>query len=253
MTGTHEIVALASSLIERPSVTPDDAGCQALMREELSRQGFTLTDLPSGEVSNLWAVHGSGEPMLILAGHTDVVPTGSVAAWRFDPFTPTVDDGCLYGRGAADMKGSLAAMLLATRRFLAGHPAHNGTIAYLITSDEEGPAVDGTVKVVEWLAQQSIKPQYCLVGRAVLHRVGGRHDPYRPSRLAERQTDRARGAGARGLPGSGLQSHPHRARRPARSHRNRLGRRQRRISAHQLSDIQYRQRYGCDQRDPRGS
>ena len=164
MTHTHEIVALASKLIERPSVTPDDAGCQALMREELTRQGFTVTDLPFGAVSNFWALHGSGEPMLILAGHTDVVPTGPAAAWRFDPFTPTVADGCLYGRGAADMKGSLAAMLLATRRFLAEHPDHTGSIAYLITSDEEGPAVDGTVKVVEWLAQQNIRPSYCMVG-----------------------------------------------------------------------------------------
>ncbi len=160
----HEIVRLASSLIERPSVTPDDAGCQTLISEELVRQGFTLTDLPSGDVSNLWAVHGDGEPTLLLAGHTDVVPAGPVDAWRFDPFTPTLADGHLYGRGAADMKGSLAAMLLATRRFLTEHPDHAGTIAYLITSDEEGPAVDGTVRVVEWLSRQEIRPRYCVVG-----------------------------------------------------------------------------------------
>jgi succinyl-diaminopimelate desuccinylase len=122
------------------------------------------TDLPSADVRNLWAVHGDGEPMVVFAGHTDVVPTGPVEAWRFDPFEPTVADGCLYGRGAADMKGSLAAMLVATGRFLAEHPDHAGSIAYLITSDEEGPAIDGTVKVVDWLADQGVRPHYCVVG-----------------------------------------------------------------------------------------
>ena len=164
MDGKHEIVELASRLIERASVTPDDAGCQGLIGEALERQGFTLTHLPSADVSNLWAVHGDGEPMVVFAGHTDVVPTGPVTAWRFDPFTPTIADGCLYGRGAADMKGSLAAMLVATGRFIDQYPEHEGSIAYLITSDEEGPAVDGTVKVVEWLADQGIRPRYCVVG-----------------------------------------------------------------------------------------
>jgi succinyl-diaminopimelate desuccinylase len=160
----NEIVELASRLIARVSITPDDAGCQALISEELTAQGFTLTELPCGDVNNLWAVRGQGAPMLVLAGHTDVVPTGPENAWRFPPFRPTLADGCLYGRGSADMKGSLAAMLISTRRFLAEHPDHGGSIAYLITSDEEGPAVHGTVKVVDWLADQDIRPDYCVVG-----------------------------------------------------------------------------------------
>ncbi len=158
------IVDLTARLIERPSVTPDDAGCQALIGELLEAQGFTLTQLPSADVSNLWAVRGQGAPMLVLAGHTDVVPSGPAESWRFDPFTPTIDDGCLYGRGAADMKGSLAAMLAATERFVEANPKHIGSIAYLITSDEEGDATDGTVKVVDWLEAQGIRPEYCIVG-----------------------------------------------------------------------------------------
>lgn len=160
----NPIVELASQLIERPSITPQDAGCQALIGERLEAQGFTLTQLPSADVTNLWAVRGTGAPMLVLAGHTDVVPTGPVSDWRYDPFTPTVADGCLYGRGSADMKGSLAAMLTATERFTSAHPQHSGTIAYLITSDEEGDAEHGTVKVVDWLEAQGIKPDFCIVG-----------------------------------------------------------------------------------------
>lgn len=161
---TEEIVELAASLIERPSVTPDDAGCQALLKARLAEQGFNNHDLPFADVENLWAVHGQGSPMLVFAGHTDVVPTGPTEAWRSDPFTPTIVDGHLYGRGSADMKGSLAAMLVATRRFLEAHPDHPGSIAYLITSDEEGVAVDGTVRVVDWLEAQNLKPEFCLVG-----------------------------------------------------------------------------------------
>jgi succinyl-diaminopimelate desuccinylase len=168
-----EIVELTSRLIERPSVTPDDAGCQELIGEILESQGFRLTRLPSADVSNLWAVRGSGAPTLVLAGHTDVVPTGPREDWRFDPFTPTVADGCLYGRGAADMKGSLAAMLKATERFVARHPDHPGSIAYLITSDEEGDAVDGTVKVVDWLESQDIRPEFCIVGEPSSARAVG--------------------------------------------------------------------------------
>lgn len=159
-----EIVELTSRLIERPSVTPEDAGCQKLLKALLTEQGFTVTDHPSGGVENFWAVHGTGAPMLLFAGHTDVVPAGPAAAWRFDPFTPTVADGRLFGRGSADMKGSVAAMVVATRRFLAEHPEHPGSIAYLITSDEEGVATDGTVKVVDWLEDQKLRPEYCLVG-----------------------------------------------------------------------------------------
>ncbi len=168
-----EIVDLTSKLIARPSITPEDAGCQALIGEILDAQGFTLTHLPSADVTNLWAVRGEGSPMLVLAGHTDVVPTGPTEDWRFDPFTPTVVDGCLYGRGSADMKGSLAAMLTASERFLAAHPDHAGSIAYLITSDEEGDAVHGTAKVVDWLEAQDIRPEYCIVGEPSSARAVG--------------------------------------------------------------------------------
>lgn len=160
----NAIVDLTARLIERPSVTPDDAGCQALMGELLEAQGFQLTQLRCNDVDNLWAVRGTGSPTVVLAGHTDVVPSGPADSWRFDPFTPTVADGCLYGRGAADMKGSLAAMLKATERFIARRPEHAGSIAYLITSDEEGVAVDGTVRVVDWLEAEGIRPEYCIVG-----------------------------------------------------------------------------------------
>jgi succinyl-diaminopimelate desuccinylase len=135
-----------------------------LIGAHLQAQGFQLTHLPSADVSNLWAVRGQESPMLVLAGHTDVVPTGPVDAWRFDPFTATIVDGYLYGRGSADMKGSLAAMLKATERFVAAHPDHSGSIAYLITSDEEGDAVDGTVKVVEHLQRAGEPIDWCLVG-----------------------------------------------------------------------------------------
>jgi len=161
---TEQIVALASRLIEQPSVTPDDAGCQSILSAVLAAQGFTVESLPFGEVHNLWACHGSGAPLLVFAGHTDVVPAGPSAEWQFEPFTPTVDRGKLYGRGSADMKGSLAAMIAATGRYLTANPHHPGTIAFLITSDEEGDAIDGTVRVVDWLARQDINPDFCLVG-----------------------------------------------------------------------------------------
>lgn len=161
---TDGIVALASRLIERKSVSPDDAGCQALLGDALKAQGFELTELRFGAVDNLWATHGSGDPMLVLAGHTDVVPSGPEAAWSNEPFQPTQMGDLLYGRGSADMKGSLAAMVAATASFLARRADHRGTLAYLITSDEEDLAVDGTTRVVDWLAAQQIHPAYCVVG-----------------------------------------------------------------------------------------
>lgn len=170
---TERIAELTGRLIECRSVTPDDAGCQDLLAERLEAQGFTLTWLRAGEVRNLWATRGTGAPMLVFAGHTDVVPTGPVDAWRHDPFLPTVIDGELYGRGSADMKGSLAAMIHATERFLEAHADHPGTVSYLLTSDEEGVAVDGTARVVEWLTGQGIRPDYCVVGEpSSLQRVG---------------------------------------------------------------------------------
>ena len=155
---------LAMDLIARPSVTPDDAGCQQLLAERLSAIGFTIEHLRFGEVDNLWARRGSEGPLLAFAGHTDVVPTGPIEDWQFPPFEPTLHDGFLYGRGSADMKGSLAAMVTACEGFVAAHPDHRGSIAFLITADEEGPAIDGTVKVIEHLQQRGEHIDWCLVG-----------------------------------------------------------------------------------------
>ena len=159
-----ETLELAKQLIARRSVTPEDAGCQALMIERLEAIGFTIERLRFGEVDNFWARRGDAEPLYAFAGHTDVVPTGDEANWKYPPFEPTLDDGMLYGRGAADMKGSLAAMVTACEHFVAAHPDHKGSIGFLITSDEEGPAVDGTVKVVEHLEARGEKMTGCLVG-----------------------------------------------------------------------------------------
>ncbi|MCW8128049.1 succinyl-diaminopimelate desuccinylase [Microbulbifer halophilus] len=159
-------IQLASDLIRRKSVTPDDAGCMPLMLERLEKIGFETTHLRRGDTDNFWAERkGSGEgPLFAFAGHTDVVPTGPEENWRHPPFEPVIEDGILYGRGAADMKGSLAAMVVACEEFVAAHPDHSGRIAFLITSDEEGPAADGTVKVVEWLEERGEKIDCCLVG-----------------------------------------------------------------------------------------
>ncbi|WP_297529060.1 succinyl-diaminopimelate desuccinylase [Thiohalobacter sp.] len=157
-------LALARALIARPSVTPEDAGCQALMAERLAALGFRNEPMPFGGVHNLWSRLGDAGPLLVFAGHTDVVPPGPEAEWRTPPFEPTVIDGMLYGRGAADMKGSLAAMITACERFLERHPQPRGSIAFLITSDEEGPAVDGTVRVVATLQARGERIDWCLVG-----------------------------------------------------------------------------------------
>jgi succinyl-diaminopimelate desuccinylase len=161
---TDETLELAMALIRRPSVTPQDAGCQTLVAARLERLGFTIHRLRFGEVDNLWATHGSGSPLLVFAGHTDVVPPGPRDDWASDPFEPVVRDGRLYGRGAADMKSSVAAFVTAAERYAAARPAHPGTLALLLTSDEEGPAVDGTVKVLEWLERQRVQIDYCVVG-----------------------------------------------------------------------------------------
>ncbi|CAM3877084.1 succinyl-diaminopimelate desuccinylase [Vreelandella rituensis] len=163
--GLSPTLALAFDLMRRPSVTPDDEGCQALMIERLERIGFHVEHLPFGDVDNFWAVRGHHGPVLAFAGHTDVVPSGPHTNWEFPPFTPCIDDqGMLCGRGAADMKGSLAAMLTAVERFVAEHPDHDGRIAFLITSDEEGPAMDGTRAVVEHLRETHERLDYCIVG-----------------------------------------------------------------------------------------
>ena len=155
---------LTIDLIRRQSVTPADAGCQALMMQRLAALGFANEPMRFGDVDNFWSRRGSDGPVFCFAGHTDVVPTGPVDNWRSNPFEPEIRDGRLYGRGAADMKGSLAAMITATERFVAMHPGHHGSIAFLITSDEEGPADDGTVRVVETLEQRGEKIDWCLVG-----------------------------------------------------------------------------------------
>ena len=161
---TTDTLALTAELIRRQSVTPEDAGCQELMARRLSAVGFDCQSLRFGDVDNLWAVRGGHGPMLVFAGHTDVVPTGPADAWRSPPFEPTIDEHLLTGRGAADMKAALASMVVACERFVADHPDHPGRIAFLITSDEEGPAVNGTVKVVEWLVEHGEAIDWCLVG-----------------------------------------------------------------------------------------
>ena len=159
-----ETLALAKLLISKSSVTPDDKGCQALMIDRLNKIGFTVQVLKFGEVDNFWAVRGDSGPVFAFAGHTDVVPAGDESLWKTDPFTPIIKDGMLYGRGAADMKGSLASMVVATEKFIEKNPNHNGMIGFLITSDEEGLAVNGTVKVMEYLKENNQKIDYCLVG-----------------------------------------------------------------------------------------
>jgi succinyl-diaminopimelate desuccinylase len=160
----EKTLALSCALISRPSITPEDAGCQKVMMDRLGAIGFDCTALRFGEVDNFWAERGDSGPILVFAGHTDVVPTGPLEQWRSPPFEPTVVDGVLYGRGAADMKGSLAAMLVACEEFVAAHPDHGGRIGFLITSDEEGDAVDGTVRVVQHLQEQGKPIDWCLVG-----------------------------------------------------------------------------------------
>lgn len=160
-----DTIQLAIDLISRDSVTPEDRGCQQLMAERLRKIGFDIEPMRFGEVDNLWARRGSDGPLFVFAGHTDVVPTGPLDQWQVAPFEPQISaDGMLYGRGAADMKGSLAAMVTACERFIAEHPDHRGSIGFLITSDEEGPAVNGTVKVVEQLQARNEHMDYCLVG-----------------------------------------------------------------------------------------
>jgi succinyl-diaminopimelate desuccinylase len=159
-----DTLELAKALIACPSVTPEDAGCQEFMIEHLQALGFHIERLPFGDVENFWARRGDGAPLFAFAGHTDVVPTGLLDQWHSPPFTPTVRDGLLYGRGAADMKGSLAAMVTACERFIERHPRHKGAIGFLITSDEEGPSVDGTRKVMEYLTAHGTMIDWCLVG-----------------------------------------------------------------------------------------
>ncbi len=162
-----ETLALTQDLVSRNSVTPVDAGCQDAMCRRLAAAGFAIEPLRYGNVDNFWARRTAGDPagpVLCFAGHTDVVPTGPLEEWRTDPFLPTIRDDVLYGRGAADMKSGLAAMITSTEEFVRRHPRHRGSIAYLITSDEEGPSVDGTKRVVETLNARNERIDWCLVG-----------------------------------------------------------------------------------------
>jgi succinyl-diaminopimelate desuccinylase len=159
-----DVVALTEELIRRVSVTPDDAGCQALIAERLTHAGFRCEQIDFGDVKNLWATHGSGSPVLCFLGHTDVVPPGPRVAWASDPFVPEVRDGFLYGRGAADMKSGVAAMVVALEAFVAAHPDHPGTIALLLTSDEEGDAIDGVRRVAEHFRASGQRIDFCITG-----------------------------------------------------------------------------------------
>ncbi|HEU5397839.1 MAG TPA: succinyl-diaminopimelate desuccinylase, partial [Gammaproteobacteria bacterium] len=167
------VLELTKELVARRSLTPDDAGCQILMAERMGKIGFGAEHLRFGDVDNLWARRGKTGPLLVFAGHTDVVPSGPVEQWHSEPFTPTLRDGRLYGRGTADMKGGLAAMLVAVERYLASGAKPKGSIAFLITSDEEGPSVDGTVKVMEVLERRGDKMDWCVLGEpSCLERFG---------------------------------------------------------------------------------
>ncbi|MEN8170162.1 MAG: succinyl-diaminopimelate desuccinylase [Pseudomonadota bacterium] len=197
---------LAQALISRSSITPDDADCQALLCERLSTLGFVCEPLRFGEVDNLWARRGSSGPIFCFAGHTDVVPTGPEEKWQHPPFSATLSDGKIHGRGAADMKGSIAAFVTACERFIANHPEHTGSISLLITSDEEGPAVDGTVKVIDTLEARAEKIDWCLVG-----------EPTSTARVGDVVKNGRRGSLSGYLTVKGIQGHvayPHLARNP---------------------------------------
>ena len=155
---------LTTALIQKPSITPNDAGCMPLLIEQLNRLHFQSEIFESNQVKNLWSRYGNTEPLFVFLGHTDVVPPGPLDAWTTPPFEPTIHENYLYGRGAVDMKGSIAAMVIAVENLLKEHPTFNGSIAFLLTSDEEGPAIDGTRKMVETLVARQEIPTWCLVG-----------------------------------------------------------------------------------------
>jgi len=166
MTNQDPTISLAQELIQRASVTPNDHGCQEILISRLSKIGFECEKLNFADVSNLWAKHGTSSPCLVFVGHTDVVPPGPLDQWQHQPFSATIENNMLYGRGAADMKGSVAAMVVACENFIKEHPQHKGSIAWVITSDEEGPNINGTRKVIEVLQQRGENIDYCLVGES---------------------------------------------------------------------------------------
>ena len=201
-----EVLDLTCALIARRSITPDDAGCQALIAERLQRAGFRCERLRFGEVDNLWASHGSGSPVLALLGHTDVVPPGPREAWASDPFEPQVREGLLYGRGASDMKGSVAAFVVALEGFVREHPGHPGTVALLLTSDEEGDALDGVRRVTGLFRERGQGIDWCVTG-----------EPSSTARLGDLLRVGRRGSLSARLSVRGVQGHvayPHKARNP---------------------------------------
>lgn len=203
-----DVLDLTRQLIARASVTPDDAGCQALIAERLQRAGFRCEHLRFGDVDNLWATHGDAAsgPTLVLLGHTDVVPPGPREAWASDPFVPQVRDGVLYGRGAADMKGSVAAFVVALERFVAAHPGHRGRVALLLTSDEEGDAIDGVRKVADAFRARDERIDWCITG-----------EPSSKSKLGDLLRVGRRGSLSATLTVRGVQGHvayPDKARNP---------------------------------------
>jgi succinyl-diaminopimelate desuccinylase len=200
------VLALSKRLIERRSVTPEDGGCQQILAERLARAGFECEPVVCGEVTNLWARRGLAPPLVCLAGHTDVVPPGPLAEWASDPFVPTLRQGRLYGRGAADMKSSLAAFVVATEMFLQENPRHSGSIAFLLTSDEEGPSIDGTARIVERMKRSGETIDYCIVG-----------EPTSVSELGDMIKNGRRGSLSGRLTVRGVQAHiayPHLGRNP---------------------------------------
>ncbi len=202
----HPTLALTRALISCVSTTPNDAGCQTLIVERLQPLGFTFEHFNSNGVSNLWARHGTAKPLVCFAGHTDVVPTGPLDKWHTDPFTPTERDGNLYGRGAADMKTGIAAFVTSVEQFVKKYPDHPGSIALLITSDEEGPATDGTIKVVDWLKEQNERIDYTIIG-----------EPSSNEKFGDVIKNGRRGSLSARLTVKGLQGHiayPHLAKNP---------------------------------------
>lgn len=200
------VLELVKDLISRPSVTPEDLDCQQMLAARLARIGFHCETIAQGGVTNLWARRGDAAPVLVFAGHTDVVPPGPRDKWQSDPFTPTESDGFLYGRGAADMKSSIAAFVVAVEEFVAAYPRHEGSIAFLLTSDEEGPAVDGTVIVCDALKARGEALDYCIVG-----------EPTSTDKLGDVCKNGRRGTLSGALTIKGIQGHvayPHLARNP---------------------------------------
>jgi succinyl-diaminopimelate desuccinylase len=173
MSDNSPTIKFAQDLIRQESVTPEDANCQDMLTERLGALGFKAEQMDFGEVKNLWIRKGTESPVFVFAGHTDVVPTGPAGNWTHPPFEAGIHDEMLYGRGSCDMKGSIAAMTTACERFIEQHPDHKGSIAFLITSDEEGPAIDGTVKVVETLEARNDKIDWCLVGEPTSSKTVG--------------------------------------------------------------------------------